>query len=282
MRILLTGGSGQLGTALRRALSDAGELRAPSRAKLDVTDAARVRDAVLSFSPDAVVNATGFNDVDGAEDRPFEALALNALAVRALARAADESAAVLVHYGTDFVFDGEASRPYVETDEPRPRSVYGISKLAGEDYALGARRAYVLRVESLFGGPRAKSTVDRIAAALSRGEPVRAFSDRVVTPSHVDDVAAATAALLASRPAHGLYHCVASGETTWLSLARELERLLGRSSLVTPVTTREVPLRAARPRYCALSNAKLRSAGFGMPSWQNALERYIGTTRAAR
>jgi dTDP-4-dehydrorhamnose reductase len=275
MRVFLAGGSGQLGSVLRTALAASGELVAPLRSELDLSDARRVHEAVLAFRPDAVVNASGFNDVDGAEDRPYEALSLNALAVRTLARAADDAGALLVHYGTDFVFDGRASRPYVETDAPNPRSVYGASKLFGEDYALAARRAWVLRVESLFGGARAKSTIDRIARALARGEPVRAFSDRVVTPSRVEDVAAATAALLETRPAFGLYHCVSTGETTWLELAREAERLLGRSGLVTPVTTREVTLRAERPLYCALSNAKLAAAGIRMPRWQDALRRAL-------
>jgi dTDP-4-dehydrorhamnose reductase len=276
MRVLLVGGSGQLGTCLRDVFADAEALAAPPHAELDAADEARVVALARAFRPGAIVNASGFNDVDGAEDRPFEALAANALAVRALARAADDVEAILVHYGTDFVFDGRADRPYVETDGPRPRSVYGVSKLAGEDYALAAKRSYVLRVESLFGGAKRKSTIDRIAAALLRGEPVRAFSDRVVTPSYVPDVAAATRALLERRAPFGLYHCVGSGATTWLELAREMGRLLGREGLVTPVTTRDVTLRAERPLYCALSNAKLRAAGIEMPGWQNALQRFLG------
>jgi dTDP-4-dehydrorhamnose reductase len=280
MRVFLAGGSGQLGSVLRTVLEGLGGVLAPPRAELDLTDPAAVRAAVLAFRPKAVVNASGFNDVDAAEEKPFDALQLNALAVRSLARAADEAGALLVHFGTDFVFDGRAARPYVETDAPNPRSVYGVSKLAGEDYALAARHAWVLRVESLFGGPRAKSTIDRIAAALSRGEQVRAFSDRVVTPSFVLDVAAATRAVLEKRPAFGLYHCVGTGETTWLELAREAERLLGRSGLVTPATAREVALKAERPLYCALSNAKLAAAGVPMPRWQDALRRAFGEEEA--
>lgn len=281
-RVLLTGGSGQLGTELRAVFADA-ELLAPSRSDLDVTDAEAVLRAVRAFAPHVVVNAAAMNDVDGAEERPLAALEANALAVRALARAADEADAVLVHFGSDFVFDGLASAPYREEDAPRPRSIYGVSKLLGEDAARSSRGALVFRVESLFGGARRKSTVDRLAAALGRGEPVRAFTDRVVSPSYVPDVAAAVRAALDRGIPPGLYHCVNGGHATWRELAEEAARLLGRPGLVTGISTAEVALRAERPRWCALSNAKLAAAGVAMPGWQNALARALAPdSRSAR
>lgn len=274
-RVLLTGSSGQLGAALLEKFSDAQMLATISHRELDLTDEAAVRREALAAHPKAILNCASWNDVDGAEERPLEALRANAFAVRALARAADAAGAVFVHFGTDFVFDGEKTSPYAEDDVPRPRSVYGASKLLGEHFALDARRPYVLRVESLFGGPRPKSTLDRLVATLARGEKVRAFSDRVVSPSFVEDVATATRAILELRLPHGIYHCVSSGAATWLELARAAERLLGREGLVEPVSMNDVPLRAFRPRYCALSNAKLAAAGIVMPDWQNALERSL-------
>ena len=187
-----------------------------------------------------------------------------------------QTGATLIHYGTDFVFDGTADRPYLETDACRPLSTYGMSKLLGEWFALESPGAYVLRVESLFGGRPAKSSIDKIMSAIRAGQPVRVFADRTVTPSFVDDVAMATEQLLASRPAPGVYHCVNSGVTTWLGIAEEIARLLRCDAEIIPVKSTEVKLRAKRPIYCGLSNDKLKDAGIVMPSWQDALARYVG------
>ena len=119
-----------------------------------------------------------------------------------------------MHYSTDFVFDGKATRPYVEEDVPNPQSVYAQSKLLGEWFALEAPRAFVLRVESLFGGANAKSSIDRIAQAIAEGREAKVFRDRTVSPSYVVDVAAATRALV-ERGEPGLYHCVGTGHANW-------------------------------------------------------------------
>nr|MBA2258699.1 sugar nucleotide-binding protein [Acidobacteriota bacterium] len=165
--------------------------------------------------------------------------------------------------------------PYRETDVPRPAGNYGLSKLLGEWFAADAPAHYVLRVESLFGGERAKSSIDRILDAIRRQEVVRVFADRTVTPSYVEDVANATMRVVELRPPHGVYHCVNSGVTTWDVIAEEAARLLGRPALLDRVSADSVPMRARRPKYCALSNEKLRRAGIQMPPWHEALARYI-------
>ena len=156
------------------------------------------------------------------------AMRVNAFAVRSLATAARERDAVLVHYGTDFVFDGDASEPYAESVPPGPQSVYATSKLLGEWFAVGAPRHYILRVESLFGGgaertdpgdPPLGSTLDRMVNALEAGRPISGFTDRIVSPSYVPDVAAATAVLVATSSAPGLYHCVNTGHASWYDVA---------------------------------------------------------------
>ena len=152
----------------------------------------------------------------------------------------------------------------METDAPRPRSTYGISKLLGEWFAAEAPRHYVLRVESLFGGPRAKSSIDALLNAIVTGGEARAFADRVVSPSYVEDVAAATLALVTRAAPFGLYHCVNSGSATWLEVARELARVAGRpDARIAAVSVNDVKLRAARPQYAALSNAKLQAGRRG-------------------
>jgi dTDP-4-dehydrorhamnose reductase len=275
-RVMVTGAGGQLGSAVVARLSATCDLVAFTRAELDLADAAAVLDTMTASLPDVVINCAAYNDVDGAEGAAEAALTGNALAVRALVQAANATRATLIHYSTDFVFDGTADRPYVETDACRPLSTYGMSKLLGEWFAMESAGAYVLRVESLFGGRPAKSSIDKILTAIRAGRPVHVFADRTVSPSFVDDVASATEQLMASRPAPGIYHCVNSGTTTWLGIAEEIVRLLGREAEVVPVKSTDVKLRATRPVYCALSNDKLKDTGIIMPTWQEALARYIG------
>jgi len=277
MKVVVTGAAGQLGSATVRRLALDADVVALTRAEVDLTDHHRVMATVTDASPDVVINCSAYNAVDQAEDDPQMALAVNAFAVQSLARAAAAANASFVHYSTDFVFDGLAEAPYVEADPTNPRSVYGQSKLVGEWLAGEAPMAYVLRVESLFGGPAARSSVDKIIAALRTGQEAPVFVDRTVTPSFVEDVAAATWALIASRAPIGVYHVANSAATTWYDLGREIARLLDCPPRLRPVKVTDVPLRAPRPQYCALSNAKLASAGFQMPSWQDALARYLKT-----
>jgi dTDP-4-dehydrorhamnose reductase len=274
--VVVLGAAGQLGEAMTVVARARWRTVALTRADVDLTSGHDVRRLVSDLRPWAIINCAGYNNVDGAEDHPTLALAANALAVRTLASAARSVNAVLVHYSSDFIFDGDADRPYVETSRPRPQSVYAASKLLGEWFAADAPAHYVLRVESLFGGiSRRKSSLDTIIERLAGGATVRVFADRVVSPSYVWDVADATAALLQQRPAAGIYHCVNSGRATWFDIAVEVRRRLGVDTPLEPITLAEVPLKATRPRYCALSNEKLRDVGIAMPSWQDAVSREI-------
>jgi dTDP-4-dehydrorhamnose reductase len=281
VRITVVGARGQLGAAVVHELrSSAGyEVVAFTRQDLDVTDDAAVECAIERTRPDAIVNCTAYNQVDAAEDYPADALSHNAFAVRALARAAERAGAAFVHYGSDFVFDGTATVPYTEEAPPSPLSAYGASKMLGEWFALDAPRAYVLRVESLFGqapgGGPPKGSVAAIVKGLLAGTSPPVFEDRTVSPTYVIDGARATRLLLESHAAPGLYHCVNSGWCTWLEFGREAARLLGVEARLTAVKLADVRLGASRPRFCALSNDKLRRAGVDMPTWQDALARYV-------
>jgi len=274
--VLVLGAGGQLGDAMTSRLADRHEVVGHSRRELDVTDGEAIGALIGSLCPDVVVNCSAYTNVDGAESDPTSALLVNALAVRTLARAAGDVDATLVHYSTDFVFDGTATQPYTETDPPNPRGVYAVSKLAGELFAAECPRHYVVRVESLFGGQHARSSVDRMLAGILAGTEVRAFSDRVVSPSFVEDVVEATAALLERGSPPGLYHCVNTGYATWVEVARELARLAGRPDApIAEVPVAAVKLLAPRPQFAALSNAKLADQGILMPTWQDALARYV-------
>src|ERR1700681_2202868 len=284
MRIAVVGAAGQLGAAVVHEWSSRHEVVGFDHSALEITDPVSVAAEMKRVAPDIIINCAGYNKVDAAEDHPVEALRANAFAVRALARAARAQGAALVHYSSDFVFDGTASAPYTEEDRPNPRSVYAASKMLGEWFAADAAEAYILRVESLVGrapnGGPVKGSVATILAALQSGATAKAIEDRTVTPTYVLDAARATRQLVERRPPAGIYHCVNSGRCTWLELAREASRLLGVEPRIEPVRHADMRFTAARPQYCALSNEKLRSIGIDMPTWRDALERYVATGHA--
>jgi dTDP-4-dehydrorhamnose reductase len=274
--VIVTGAEGQMGRAIVDRFGSAATVHALGRRDLDITDAAAVASLFARNPPTLVVNCAAFTDVDGAEVRQAEALAVNGLAPGILARAADASGATLVHFSTDFVFAGRDDRAWTETDLPEPLCVYAQSKLIGEWLARDCRRHYTLRVESLFGGPRGRSTIDRIAEGLREGREMKLFHDRTVTPSFVVDVAEAVHALVNRNAAPGVYHCVNSGATTWLGMGRHIAQVLGLDErLLVPVSVADVRLKAPRPQYAALSNQKLTEAGIAMPTWEDALARYL-------
>jgi len=282
--VLVTGAGGRLALFVASAFADHPVVSA-ARQTLDITDARAVRTAIEDVRPAVIINCAAYNDVDAAEGDATGALGVNAFGVRNLAQAAARSGATLVHYSTDFVFDGEADRPYTEADATRPQSIYAASKWLGERFALQAPGALVLRVESLFGcppdwaGPR--GSLDAMVERMRAGQEVKAFTDRVVTPSYMADVAAATRHLVETGAEAGIYHCVNSGHDTWDRVAAEAACVLGMPARLTPITLRDVRMRAPRPRYCALSNARLAAAGFQMPAWQDALQRWLGPMAAS-
>jgi dTDP-4-dehydrorhamnose reductase len=280
MRIVVAGAHGRLGAAVATHCRETHDVVALAREDLDVTDDRAVQDVIAALRPDAVVNATAYNDVDGAEDHPIEALQVNAFAVLAFSRAARATGATLVHYSTDFVFDGLASAPYSETDRPNPESVYAASKLLGEWFAADAPHWYVLRVVSLFGpaadgARRAGGSAENIVRAIREGREAKVFSDRTVSPTCLPDAARATEQILQRRLPAGVYHLVNSGSCTWLEFGQEAARRLGARPRLVPITLESAALRARRPKYCALSNAKLAAAGIRLPSWQDALGRLV-------
>ena len=278
MKVLVTGAKGQLGSTFVRVLSSSYEVVGTVRDELDLTDDISVRAVVSEVRPDLILNCAAYNEVDSAESCPETALAVNAFGVQALAVMAAECGSTLVHFSTDFVFDGNTSKPYSEADTPNPQSVYATSKLLGEWFAAETPQHYVIRVESLFGGKGLRrSSLDLLADALLAKESVRAFTDRVVSPSYVEDVAEATIKILTRGLPNGLYHCVGSGSSSWFDVVAELASRLEMATPIQPITLKDMNLPAKRPQFSALSNRKLASAGVVIPSWQDAVRRYADT-----
>ena len=281
MNVLVVGAAGQLGQALSAQWAMAHTVTRWTRDEADLRQHRALRDRVRELAPAVIVNCAAYNNVDQAEQDQLTAFDVNALVVGTLARAAADVGAVFFTYSTDFVFAGTASEPYTENDRPEPQSVYAQSKLVGEWLAADAPKHYVLRVESLFGGPKRRSSIDRIANAVRSGESAPVFVDRVVSPSFVADVVDASTHLLRSEAPYGVYHCVNSGHATWFEVGREIARLLGKpASTLKPIGVNDVVLPAPRPQFAALDNGKLAAAGFRMPAWQDAIARYLSTLPA--
>jgi dTDP-4-dehydrorhamnose reductase len=276
-RVLVTGADGQLGAAFVDALSGRAQVTGVDIGSLDLASPARVREFVRGCRPTLILNCAAFNDVDGAEARPLEAFRVNAEAVWTLAGLANEVDALLVHYSTEFVYDGRLDRPYTEDDEPSPQSVYGMTKLVGERFAAAARRHYVLRLSSLYGGRTRRTNVDWILRRAQAGERVTAFDDRTVSPSYVPDVVAATLDLAAGQAPSGLRNCGSSDWCTWADVASRILRACGRPELLDRAPFTTPPGRAVRPRHCAMSSARLAAVARAPRCWADALDHYLST-----
>ena len=289
---LVLGAKGTLGQALVAELPGAGwnVALAADRAVCDLRDLASVRGVVarafdqpgFAGRPGVVFNAAAYTDVDRAEGEGDLAYAVNGLAVEALARAAHEGGAKLVHYSTDFVYDGERERMYDEFDPPSPQGVYARSKVAGEVLAAAATpRLFTVRVGCLYGhnGRNFPSTIVR---RLRAGETVKADRERRGSPTWVRDVARVSA-VLARGEAYGLYHCTSQGKTSWADYARFCAATLGLpEGRVEGLPTSALPMKAPRPRRAILDNRMLRLRGLdGMPSWQDAARGFIAAELAA-
>lgn len=265
MRVLVTGAAGQLGRdVVERFAASGHEVVAAGRGDLDISQRDQVLGAMGAVRPDAVVNCAAYTAVDDCETNAGRAFAVNSLAVRHLAEAARRFDAHLCHLSTDYVFSGDKSEPYHEWDQPDPRSVYGASKLAGEQEAGEA--ATVVRTSWLCGrhGANMVGTVLRLAADDG---PMRFVTDQRGSPSFTPDVAAVIERLCADRRP-GLYHVTNQGEASWYELAREVMVAAGLDpDRVAPITTAElVPPRAApRPANSVLENRALELAGLELP-----------------
>jgi dTDP-4-dehydrorhamnose reductase len=255
LKVLLTGRDGQVGSELQNLLPALGELVATGRAELDLADADAIRKAVRAAKPALIVNAAAYNAVDRAEAEPDAAMRVNGAAPEVLAEEAKRLGALLVHYSTDYVFDGGKRTPYVEDDAPRPLGRYGASKLAGERAVLASGCAHLVLRTSWVYGPRATNFYRIIHAKARADEAMLMVDDQASVPTSSAFLAAHTVALL-ELGARGLLHLVPSGAATRCDFAREVVRLMGSRSSVQPAKSSQFPSPARRPAYSVLSNAR--------------------------
>lgn len=283
MNILLTGKNGQVGWELQRTLLPLGRVAAFGHRELDLADAAAVRRKLEALRPDVIVNAAAYTAVDKAESEPELAHAINAAAPALLAQEAAKCGALLIHYSTDYVYDGAKTSPYVEYDPTKPLGAYGRSKLAGEAGIRAAGCDHLIFRTSWVYASRGANFLRTILRLAAEREELRIVADQVGAPTWARLIAEATAhalrqAMQERRSGNfesGLFHLAAAGETSWHGFAGAI--LAGRSGLrvkaVTPIATAEYPLPAPRPANSRLNTDAFRARfGLALPGWQDCLQ----------
>jgi dTDP-4-dehydrorhamnose reductase len=307
--ILLTGKSGQLGSELDRLLPKLGAVIAPGRDELDLREPEKISQVMRSTKPQLVVNAAAYTAVDAAETDEANALAVNGEAPRLLAKEAKKIGAMLIHFSTDYVFDGSKKAPYVETDPPNPLNAYGRTKLAGEDAIRNSGAAHLIFRTSWVYATHGRNFLLTILRLATEREELKVVDDQVGAPTCALDLAEATTRILAgivnsssSQPsfpeASGTYHMTASGQTTWHEFAKAIleearrapqnlpwlaSATKGRPLIarrVVPISTEEFPLPARRPANSVLSNARLKQVfGVTLPDWRTQLQKCFSPER---
>ncbi len=283
VRVLITGAGGQIGSALAAGAPPGAVVLAPDRSGLDITRESDVAGAMRDFRPDLVLNGAGYTAVDRAEAEPEAAHAVNAQGAALLARAAGEAGARLIHFSTDYVFDGLLGRPYRPDDPTSPLNVYGASKLAGERAVLSTlqERATVVRTAWVYAS-RGRNFVITMLRLLRERERIDVVADQVGTPTSAPSVAAATWAVAARPEVHGILHWTDEGSASWFDFAVAIREeaveagLLDRPAALAPVTSAEYAAPARRPACSVLDCSEARAAlDLGAPHWRAALRRTL-------
>jgi dTDP-4-dehydrorhamnose reductase len=280
-KVVIFGGGGQLGVELCREFERRQwTVKRFDRQSLDITDSRRVEEAIGSANPDLVVNSAAYNQVDIAEEEPFDAYQANALAVRNLALACRQSGAQLVHYSTDYVFDGTKGTSYVESDATHPLGAYAVSKLAGELYAQAyLATPLIIRTSGVFGPggmftPRGNFV--EVMLRLGQGKnPIRVVADHYASPTYAPAMAVRTAEMV-EKGLRGVFHMGGGQPISWYDFAKLIFELAGLSPVVDASDERQYRTAARRPKFSALSNEKLTAAGIQpMPPLRQAVAEYL-------
>ena len=276
MRILLTGRTGQVGSALERTLAPLGDVVSLDRAGLDLFDLKSIGKAIEKEKPEVIVNAAAYTAVDRAETEREAAFAVNAAAVGVLAEAAKKLDALLVHFSTDYVFDGNKPAPYLESDAPNPLNVYGQSKLEGERAVTASGCRHLIFRTSWVYGPRGRNFLLSILAAAREKPELRVVDDQRGAPTSSQAIARAVAFVLSNlssgKVPGGVYHLSAAGQTTWHGFAREILERKGLEVPLVPISSAEFAAAARRPRNSMLDNANISGTfGITLPDWREDL-----------
>ncbi len=296
-RILILGASGQVGRELQRSFAGTGELVALDRQQLDLADADQIRSMVRNVRPALILNAAAYTAVDRAESEEDMAAAINARAPGVLAEEADRMGALLVHYSTDYVFDGSKQSPWVETDVPNPLNVYGKTKLAGEQAIEQVGDRFLIFRTSWVYGPQGHNFLRTMLRLGRERSHLTVVDDQIGAPTSSIEIADATRKIVggvldgrfgADKAWLGIYNMTCGGETSWFGFARQIFGragilLDGNAPELSPIRSSDYPTPAKRPAYSVLSNEKLRTRfELGLPTWDVALEKVLASLKAEK
>jgi len=284
MKVLLIGANGQLGSDLFTVFRAAGDTVVPvTHAQVDVCSEERVAGIMAETKPDIVLSTAAYHKVEECEQKPALAFQVNGTGAMNLALACQRSGAVLVHFSTDYVFDGRKNAAYEETDLPSPLNVYGVSKVVGEYLiAAYAERRFVIRTCGLYGvaGSRGRggNFVETMLNKAMAGEAIRVVDDQVLTPTYTVDLATAIRKLILTGN-YGLYHLSSEGQCSWYEFTRYIFECVALDAKLSPVSSSEFASPVKRPANSVLSKAKFQKLGLSIPSWKDALPRYLEERR---
>ncbi|MEK7125651.1 MAG: dTDP-4-dehydrorhamnose reductase [Patescibacteria group bacterium] len=270
MKTLIIGAKGMLGHELAKVFLDFKPFLW-DMAEIDITNEAMVNEKIGDLAPELIINAAAYTNVDACETNEAVATKVNGEAVGYLANIAAKLGATLVHYSTDYVFDGSKKAGYGEADAPKPINAYGRSKLAGEQAIQnsGLKNYYIIRTAWLYGKD-GKNFVETMLSLAEKGQPIKVIDDQVGSPTYVADLAKATRGLVESKKPSGIYHRTNAGQTSWHGFAKEIFSVFHKQVNLSPCASSEYPLPAQRPAWSVLNNTKLPV----MRSWQEALRDY--------
>lgn len=278
-RILVTGGYGQLGTALGDVLVSE-EVLLTDTDNMDITDPAQIEKVFSDFKPEFLVHGAAYTNVDGCEENPELAEKVNTLGTQNLVQACIKFGIPMIYISTDYVFDGKAKEPYKEDATTNPQSVYGKTKLAGEEVTKKVPEWYILRTSWVYG--EGNNFVRTMLALSEKMDETKIVSDQFGRPTWAVDLAKAISDVVKKQPEIGIYNITGDGNVvSWADFAREIFKIAGKSTKVIPITTEEYLADkkdkkiAARPAYSALSLTKSKNAGLFLSAWQRSLREYL-------
>jgi dTDP-4-dehydrorhamnose reductase len=284
MKILLLGKNGQLGSELdRQAKAQDYEVVSFGREDLDISDAAKVTEIITGEKPDFVINASAFHVVPECEQFPQKAFDINTSAIKHLSELSNDLGFTFVHFSTDYIFDGLLGKPYSEDAKPNPLQTYGISKVAGEYYVLNyAEKGIVIRTCGVYNGrsgSRAKkgNFILTIFKQAEGKEELEVSSEQIVSPTYAVDLASATLKLIVNKKSRGVYHLINEGYCSWAEFAQQALIYNKSKTKIIPVDRSGMAGSLRRPLFSALQNSRAKELNIVLPSWQNALKRYIKT-----
>lgn len=285
MKILLLGKNGQLGSELdRQARENKNEILSFGREELDISNTAKVTEVIEREKPDFIINASAFHVVPECEQSPQKAFEINASAIKHLAEISNTLDITLVHFSSDYIFDGRLGKPYSEESKPNPLQTYGISKLAGEYFVLNyAKKGIVIRTCGVYGGQTGSRSKkgNFVLSILKQSEgktELEVSSEQIVIPTYAVDLAEATLKLIEKREIGGIYHLVNEGYCSWADFAQQALLYKKMGTKIIPVNRGGGEGSLRRPLFSALENSRAKAIGIVLPTWQEALQRYLKNT----